>query len=190
MSIKSQGVFPVSERDTDEAFTVMSRFDEGDLTTLKHDYMHYPHAKLIRELLECNARPEIVSQDDKRRPYRAGVILGSYIARHQIRSVGIEPVEVLNRDVIGSVNWSAMAASRFALRQFFDEGVDVKKHMYRTIEYKWAMSGNPYAAPEAIDHQPAEDWMTIGLGDTCRLVEVAHADYVGEPARNALVVRV
>lgn len=188
MSIKSQDIFKVSARHTDEAFSVMGRFDEADLGALKLDYLRYPNMKLIRELLECKAREEIISQDNKRRPYRAGVILGSYIARHQIRSVGVEPIKVLNRDVLDKVDWPAMVASRFALRQFFDEGVDVKQHLYKAIEYGWAMDGNTFVAPEAKIHQPTEDWMIAGLGDTCRLTEVAYAEYIGESAREALIV--
>lgn len=185
-----QPLYPIPTISTDTDFEMLAGFDERNLNFLKEDYLRLSNNKIIPPLLRLESRAEVADRATQRRPYRAGVIAGSIILRARLHGIDVSPRAVFDQEVVGDVDWRGMRSARFALRQYFAEGVDVKHHLYQSVELPWALQNSSFVDPDARQHELREDWMVIGLGDTLRLGEIAYAKHLGIAPREPLVLNI
>lgn len=156
----------------DAEFAMLSTFDDENITHLKTDYLKLPEDNPAHFLIALHAREYLADIPTLRRPYRAGVIAGSIILRSRIYAIGQEPHTLLAEAPHQRINWYEMQLSRFALRQYFAANVDIKQHLYETVEFPWFLHDSRYASH---DEHPANDWMAIGMGDMLRVGDVAES---------------
>ena len=165
-------LYPIPSIDMDAEFAMLGTFDDENITHLKTDYLKLPEDNPAHFLIALHAREYLADTPTLRRPYRAGVIAGSIILRSRIYAIGEEPRSFLADAPHERVDWPEMQLSRFALRQYFAADVDVKQHLYETVETPWFLHGSYYAT---YGEHPANDWMAIGMGDMLRVGDEAEA---------------
>jgi len=156
----------------DAEFAMLSTFDDENITHLKTDYLKLPEDNPAHFLIALHAREYLADIPKLRRPYRAGVIAGSIILRSRIYAIGKEPSTFLAEAPHQRINWPELQLSRFALRQYFAANVDIKQHLYETVEFPWFLHDSHYAAYE---EPTANDWMAIGMADMLRVGDIAEA---------------
>lgn len=180
-------LYPIPSSEMDADFDMLGRFDDNDLTFLKGDYLHHlADANPTHFLMTLEARPYLHNVPLLRRTYRAGVIAGSIILRDRLHAIGQNPHEVFNGEFKRKVDWPAMKLAKFALRQYFAADVDIKQHLYQTVELPWLLHDSRYV-PYG-ESQPANDWMAVGMGDILRIGDVAEAHFTGQEIRDPLIL--
>lgn len=179
-------LYPISSNEMDADFAMLSRFDDDDLTLLKDDYLHHlADADPTHFLMTLGARQYLHDVPTLRRTYRAGVIAGSIILRDRLHTMGQNPREVLAGEPQHEVGWPTMKLAKFALRQYFAADVDIKQHLYQTVEFPWFLHDSRYV-PYG-ESLPVNDWMAVGMGDILQIGNVAEAHYTGQEVPRPLI---
>jgi hypothetical protein len=168
-------------------FARLKLFDDDDLTFLRNDYLHnLTDTDPTHFLMTLEARQYLRDVPLLQRTYRAGVIAGSVILRERLHTIGQDPHKVFVGEFQQQVDWPAMKLSRFALRQYFAADVDIKQHLYQTVELPWFLDDSRYVPYS--ESQPANDWMAVGMGDMLRIGDVAGAHFTGQKIRLPLIL--
>lgn len=177
-------LYPIPSVDMDAEFDMLSTFDDENITHLKSDYLLLPDNNPAHFLIALHAREYLADVPALRRPYRAGVIAGSIILRSRIYAIGKDPHTFLAESPHQRIDWRKMQLSRFALRQFFASDVDIKQHLYETVEFPWLQHDSRYAT-----HDPnhSNDWMAIGMGDILNVGNEAEAQVLAAEPRTPVV---
>jgi hypothetical protein len=179
-------LYPIPSSEMDADFNMLSYLDDDDLTFLRDDYLHHlADTDPKHFLMTLEARQYLRDVPLLRRTYRAGVIAGSVILRERLHTIGQDPHEVFNGEFQQEVDWPTMKLARFALRQYFAADVDIKQHLYLTVESPWFLHDSRYV-PYG-ESQPANDWMAVGMGDILRVGDVAEAHFTGRKMRSPLI---
>ena len=180
-------LYPIPSSEMDANFDMLSGFDDNDLTFLKEDYLHHlADTDPTHFLMTLEARQYLRDVPLLRRTYRAGVIAGSVILRERLHAIGQDPHEVFDGEFQREVDWPAMKLARFALGQYFAAAdVDIKQHLYQTVEFPWVLHDSHYIPYGEL--QPANDWMAVGMGDILRIGDVARAHFTGQEVRDPLI---
>ena len=180
-------LYPISSNEMDADFAMLSRFDDGDLTFLKDDYLHHlTDTDPTHFLMTLGARRYLRDVPTLRRTYRAGVIAGSIILRERLHALGQNPREVFAGEFQHEVEWPAMKLAKFALRQYFAADVDIKQHLYQTVEFPWFLHDSRYV-PYG-ESLPANDWMAVGMGDILRIGDIAETHFTSQEMRRPLIL--
>ena len=176
-------LYPIPSSEMDADFDMLKSLDDDDLTFLKDDYLHrLANADPTHFLMSLEARQYLQNVPLLRRTYRAGVIAGSIILRERLRTIGQDPHEVFHGEFQQEVDWPTMKLTRFVLQQYFATDVDVKQHLYQTVELPWFLHDSRYVPYS--ESQPANDWMAVGMGDILRVGDVAEAHFTGQDVRH------
>lgn len=179
-------LYPIPNSEMDADFSMLSHFDDDDLTFLRDDYLnHLADADPTHFLMTLEARQYLHDVPLLRRTYRAGVIAGSVILRERLHVIGQDPHEVFDGEFQREVDWPTMKLARFTLGQYFAADVDIKQHLYQTVEFPWFLHDSHYV-PYG-ESQPANDWMAVGMGDILRVGDVAEAHFTGQKIRPSLI---
>ncbi len=180
-------LYPIPSSEMDADFSMLSGFDDNDLTFLKQDYLqNLAETDPTHFLMALEARKELDAVPALRRTYRAGIIAGSIILRQRLQTIEHAPHEVFVGEHQKSIDWQGMKLSRFTLRQYFASDVDIKQHLYRTVEFPWLTHDSQYVPHNDTD-APTNDWMAIGMGDMLRVGDVAEARFTGQQIRRPLI---
>lgn len=179
-------LYPIPGSEMDADFDMLQLLDDEDLTFLKDDYLrHLPDADPTHFLMSLEARQYLQRVPLLRRTYRAGVIAGSVILRERLHTIGQDPHEVFGGEFQREVDWPHMKLAKFALKQYFAADVDIKQHLYQTVEFPWFLHDSRYV-PYG-ESQPANDWMAVGMGDILRIGDVAESHFTGQEMRPPLI---
>ena len=179
-------VYPIPSAQMDADFSMLSTFDDSDITFLKRDYLrNLDEADPTHFLMTLEGRAYLENIPSLRRSYRVGVIAGSIILRERLHTIGQEPRELFAGEHQRTIDWASMRLSRFALRQYFAADVDIKQRLYTTVEFPWLTHDSQYVPYS--DTPPANDWMAIGMGDMLRIGDVAEAVSMGHEPRRPLI---
>jgi hypothetical protein len=186
LKLSTPELYPIPSSEMDADFSMLSNFDDSDLTFLKQDYLqNLAETDPTHFLMALEARKELEAVPSLRRTYRAGVIAGSIILRQRLHTIGQVPHEVFVGEHQKSIDWQRMRLSRFALRQYFASDVDIKQHLYATVEFPWLAHDSQFVPYN--DTPPANDWMAVGMGDMLRIGDVAEAHVTGQKIRQPLI---
>ena len=181
-----QSLYPIPGDEMDTDFSMLRLLDDDDLTFLRDDYLnHLADTDPTHFLMTLEARQYLQDTALLRRTYRAGVIAGSVILRARLHTIGQDPHEVFEGEFQRTVDWSTMKLTKFALKQYFAANVDIKQHLYETVELPWFLHDSRYVPYGAL--QPANDWMAVGMGDILRVGDIAEAHFTGQQPRRPLI---
>jgi hypothetical protein len=179
-------LYPIPSSEMDADFSMLSHFDDSNLTFLKGDYLHnLADNDPTHFLMTLEARQYLRDVPLLRRTYHAGVIAGSIILRKRLRTIGQDPHKVFEGEFQQEVDWPTMKLTRFALKQYFAAGVDIKQHLYQTVESPWFLDDSRYVPYGKL--QPANDWMAVGMGDILRIGDIAEAHFTSQEVRDPLI---
>lgn len=184
----SNTLFKIDQAVLEADFEMLGDYGTDNLELLKRIWMddsleHNPS----HELLTLSLRPELEDNDQIRRAYRAGVLVGTIIMRQRLQAIDADySVVELSRTPVISIGdrvrhyeqFPTISAdiklSRFALSQFFDSTVDITEHLKTTLEADWLHNKNTFL-PEATVNAPRNDWLAVGIGDTLALYGTLYA---------------
>jgi hypothetical protein len=179
-------LYPIPNSEMDADFSMLSDLDDDDLTFLRDDYLHHlADTDPTHFLMTLDARRYLSDVPLLRRTYRAGVIAGSVILRERLHAIGQDPHEVFDGEFQREVDWPTMKLARFTLGQYFAADVDIKQHLYQTVEFPWFLHNSHYAPYGEL--QSANDWMAVGMGDILRIGDVAETHFTGQKLRHPLI---
>lgn len=189
MPVTHEALYPISHDDMMTDFNVIRRYSEDSLGLLREIWLDSQRLgdNPSLQLMELQARPLLGEHEDLSDPYRVGVLIGTIVVRDRLQHIHESPDEVAMALSFGPdrLAWEEldMQTRRFALRQFFDTDVDVKKELYNTVEAKWQQSHVRFMPDPEDPNWPANDWAAVGMGDTLRLYERRYCEYTGHPLR-------
>lgn len=183
-----QDLFPIGQNVLNDDFRALGEYSTDNLSLLKDIWLDTSlERNPSHELLELAFRPELESNDQIRRAYRAGILVGTIILRHRLHDIEAEYsiVDLSSTPAIDFADGSRtfeqfptfspdMKLSRFALSQFFDSNVDVAEHLKTTLEADWLHNRNTFM-PSVADDTPQNDWLAVGMGDTLALYGTLYA---------------
>ncbi|MBI3888985.1 hypothetical protein HY312_00190 [Candidatus Saccharibacteria bacterium] len=188
----SNTLFKIDQAVLEADFEMLGDYGTDNLELLKKIWMddsleHNPS----HELLTLSLRPELEDNDQIRRAYRAGVLVGTIIMRQRLQAIDADySVVELSRTPVISIGdrgkhyeqFPTISAdiklSRFALSQFFDSTVDIAEHLKTTLEANWLHNKNTFL-PEVTADAPRNDWLAVGIGDTLALYGTLYASNTG-----------
>lgn len=184
----SRELFPIQQDVLAADFAALGRYDTDDVQLLKTIWMDDSlEGNPSHELLLLTARSELKDHDQLRRTYRAGVLIGTIIVRHQLLAIDNDLGGLLHAPAHESspTMQPSQRLSRFALSQFFDseQPVDIATHLVETLEADWLRNHNSFQ-PEKSASSPTNDWLAVGMGDTFALYGTLYAAHTGHEAPN------
>lgn len=188
-------LFPIGQDVLDADFRALGEYDTDDIELLKTIWLDDSlDRNPSHELLTLALRPELASDDQIRRTYRAGTLVGTIIMRHRMQAIHADYsiVDLSHAPIVSLVDHSEqheqfptmppdMKLSRFALNQFFDGQVDVAEYLKTTLEADWDQSHNTFQ-PSTTMGTPRNDWLAVGMGDTLALYGMLYALHTGQEA--------
>ena len=189
-------LFKIDQEVLEADFERLGTYDTDDLELLKKLWLDKSLSdNPTQRLLALEIRPDIAEESEAhasiRRPYRAGVLIGTIVMRHRMSHLGIphsivdlarhqkatSTFHTLSHELL-PVEPTDIRLSRFALNQFFNREVDIAQHLKNTLEEDWLHRHNSFAPTNTHD-TPHNDWLAVGMGDTLATYGLLYAKHAG-----------
>lgn len=176
-------LLPIEQEILRADFRALGSYDSDDLEHLKSIWLlDGLHNNPSHKLLTLEAREEVKPIDSIRRAYRAGVLAGTLIIRHQLADIQEDPsILTMTEHEPMPIEWPRMKLARFALSSMFDTPRDVSEALRDKVEKSWLSHHNTFQPTAEEAENIKNDWLAIGMGDAIALNVTVHAHHHNTP---------